>query len=204
MNIGVLVSGQGTNLQALLDAQAGGTLAPAKVVVVVSNNPDAPALARARTEGIPAVVVDHRGLDRTAFEDLLLAQLAAHQVEAVVLAGFMRVLTEHFISKFPLRIINTHPSLLPAFPGKDAVAQAISYGVKLAGVTVHFVDATVDGGPIIEQVAVPVMPTDDAQWLHNRIQTIEHRLLPAVVRRLAAGELSCTGRIVTRAEGRAE
>jgi phosphoribosylglycinamide formyltransferase-1 len=146
-------------------------------------------------------VVEHTGLARAEFEDRLLDALAGHAVEAVVLAGFMRVLTARFVDRFPQRIINTHPSLLPAFPGADAPAQAIAHGVKLSGVTVHFVDTSVDGGPIIAQVAVPVEDGDDAQALHARIQREEHRLLPGVVQRLAAGELSCQGRIV---RGRAE
>jgi len=202
MKLGVLVSGAGTNLQALLDAQARGALAPGAIAVVVSNKPGVPALARAAAAGVPAVVVDHRGFaDRGAFEDALHAELAGHRVEAVVLAGFMRVLTAQFVDRFALRIINTHPSLLPAFPGVDAPAQAIAYGVKLAGVSVHFVDASVDGGPIIAQVAVPVADDDDAGTLHARIQREEHRLLPSVVQRLAAGRLSCQGRIVrSRAE----
>jgi phosphoribosylglycinamide formyltransferase-1 len=199
MNVGVLVSGQGTNLQALIDAQNRGALAPATLALVISNNPGAPALARASAAGIPAIVVDHRGRERVAFEDELIAQLAQHGVETVVLAGFMRVLTAHFIQRFPARIINTHPSLLPAFPGVDAPAQAVAHGVKLSGLTVHFVDASLDGGPIIEQVAVPVSPDDDAASLHARIQREEHRVLPEVVRRLAAGQLSCQGRLV-RAE----
>ena len=199
MNIGVLVSGQGTNLQALIDAQARGELAPATLALVISNKPGVPALSRAQAAGIPAIVVEHRGRDRVAFEDALLAELARHGVEAVVLAGFMRVLTSHFLDRYPLRIVNTHPSLLPAFPGVDASAQAVAHGVKLSGVTVHFVDASLDGGPIIAQVAVPVRPDDDAASLHARIQREEHRVLPEVVRRLAAGQLSCQGRLV-RAE----
>jgi phosphoribosylglycinamide formyltransferase-1 len=201
MKIGVLVSGTGTNLQALLDAQARGALAPAEIAAVVSNVRDAPALARAAAAGVAAEVIEHRGLDRLAFEARLLDALARHAVEAVVLAGFMRVLTAHFVERFPARIINTHPSLLPAFPGVDAAAQALAYGVKLTGCTVHFVDATVDGGPIIAQVAVPIADGDDARTLHARIQREEHRLLPIIVQRLAAGELSCQGRIV---RGRAE
>jgi phosphoribosylglycinamide formyltransferase-1 len=223
VRIGVLVSGTGTNLQALLDAQARGALAPAEIGVVISNRPGVPALERAARAGVPAEVVEHRGLAREAFEDRLLAALAAHGVEppaagapeagtdeaagprsggAVVLAGFMRVLTPHFVDRFPLRIVNTHPSILPAFPGVDAVAQALAHGVKLTGVTVHFVDASLDGGPIIAQVAVPVEPGDDAASLRARIQREEHRLLPRVVQRLAAGRLSCQGRHVV--EGRAE
>jgi phosphoribosylglycinamide formyltransferase-1 len=201
MRIGVLVSGSGTNLQALLDAQARGELAPAEVVVAISNIPGVPALARATAAGVPAEVVEHRGLDRAAFEDRLHAQLARHGVEAVVLAGFMRVLTAGFVDRYPLRILNTHPSLLPAFPGLDAAAQAVAHGAKLSGVTIHFVDASLDGGPIIAQAAVPVLDDDDARALHARIQREEHRLLPMVVRSLAAGQLSCQGRLV---RGRAE
>jgi len=201
MKLAVLVSGSGTNLQALLDAQASGALSPAEIAVVVSNRPGVAALARAERAGVPHVVVEHRGLPREEFEDRLLAVLAGHEVEAVVLAGFMRVLTKHFVERFPLRIINTHPSLLPAFPGANAAAQAIAHGVKLSGATVHFVDTSLDGGPIIAQVAVPVEPADDASTLQARIQAQEHRLLPEVVRRLAAGELSCQGRLVIHARG---
>jgi phosphoribosylglycinamide formyltransferase-1 len=201
MKLAVLVSGAGTNLQALLDAQARGELAPAEIAVVVSNKRDAPALARAAAAGVPAEIVEHAGLSRDAFEARVLDALARHAVEAIVLAGFMRVLTAQFVERFPLRIINTHPSLLPAFPGADAAGQAIAHGVKLSGVTVHFVDASVDGGPIIAQVAVAVGDGDDAATLHARIQREEHRLLPIVVQRLAAGQLSCQGRIV---RGRAE
>jgi len=197
MKVGVLVSGSGTNLQALLDAQARGELAPAELAVVISNRPGVMALERAAQAKLPAHFVEHRGLARDAFEDRLLAILDAHGVEAVVLAGFMRVLTAHFIERYPLRIINTHPSLLPAFPGIDAAAQAVAHGVKLSGVTVHFVDAGLDSGPIIAQVAVPVLVDDDAHALQVRIQREEHRLLPAVVQRLAAGLLSCQGRVVT-------
>jgi phosphoribosylglycinamide formyltransferase 1 len=200
MKLGVLVSGEGTNLQALIEAQTAGTLDPGVLAVVLCNIPGAPALARAEAAGLPAIVVDHRGLERAAFEAKLLEVLAAHEVEAIVLAGFMRVLTDAFIDAFPRRIINTHPSLLPAFPGKDAVPQALAHGVKLTGVTIHFVDASLDGGPIIAQEPVPILDTDDAAAVQQRIQRIEHRLLPEVVRRLAAGELSCQGRIVRRAE----
>jgi len=200
MKIGVLVSGSGTNLQALLDAEARGELAPAEIAVVVSNRPGVLALERAAAANKRHVVIDHKKYnDRASFEDALLGELRG--VEAVVLAGFMRVLTHHFVEKFPLRILNTHPSLLPAFPGVDAPAQALAYGVKVSGVTVHFVDTSLDGGPIIAQVPVPVEPGDDAHALHARIQREEHRLLPRVVQRLAAGRLSCEGRhVVERAE----
>jgi phosphoribosylglycinamide formyltransferase-1 len=201
MRFGVLVSGTGTNLQALLDAQARGELAPAEIAAVISNVRDAPALARATAAGVPAEVVEHRGLARDEFERRLGDALARHRVEAIVLAGFMRILSAAFVERFALRIINTHPSLLPAFPGLDAAAQAIAHGVKLTGATIHFVDASLDGGPIIAQAAVPVIDDDDARTLHARIQREEHRLLPIVVRRLAAGQLSCEGRVV---RGRAE
>ena len=202
MKIGVLVSGRGTNLASLLDAEAAGALAPATIACVISNRPGAAALARAEAAGKPAIVVDHKVfLDREGFERDVITQLDAHGVELVVLAGFMRVLTAHFTDRYPLRIINTHPSLLPAFPGADAPRQAVAHGVKLSGVSVHFVDASLDGGPIIAQVAVPVLPDDDATTLHARIQREEHVLLPAVVRRLAAGLVSCQGRVVVeRAE----
>jgi phosphoribosylglycinamide formyltransferase-1 len=202
MKIGVLVSGTGTNLQALLDAETAGTLAPAEIAVVISNRPGVPALARAEAKAKAAITIDHKAFaERAAFEDAMIVELDRHGVELVVLAGFMRVLTPRFLDRYPLRIVNTHPSLLPAFTGSDAPAQAVAHGVKLSGVTVHFVDASLDGGPIIAQVAVPVLPGDDAKALHARIQREEHRLLPDVVRRLAAGLVSCQGRLVVdRAE----
>lgn len=201
MKLGVLVSGTGTNLQALIDAQARGELAPAEIALVISNQRDVPALTRAAAAGISAQVIEHRGLGRAEFEDQLHEALAARGVEAVVLAGFMRVLTARFIDRYPLRIVNTHPSLLPAFPGLGAAAQAVAHGAKLSGVTIHFVDTSLDGGPIIAQAAVPVLDSDDATTLHARIQREEHRLLPIVVQRLAAGRLTCQGRVVrVRAE----
>lgn len=199
MRFAVLVSGSGTNLQALLDAERAGRLAPAEIAVVVSNRPGVMALSRAQAAGKPAVCVDHRAhAGREAFEDALLAALRAHAVEAVVLAGFMRILGPRFLSAFPQRIVNTHPSLLPAFPGVDAVPQALAHGVKVTGCTVHFVDAGVDTGPIIAQSCVPVLDDDDADSLHARIRAQEHALLPEVTRMLAAGALLCDGRRVRR------
>ncbi len=199
MKVGVLVSGNGTNLQALLDAEARGELDPAKIALVISNKPDVPALGRAEAASVPTKVVEHRGLERVAFENELLAVLDSHRIEAIVLAGFMRVLTSHFCDRYPRRILNTHPSLLPAFAGKDAIGQALAYGVKLTGATIHFVDSTLDGGPIIAQESVAVFDrdSDDRRSLVERIQAVEHRLLPKVVRSLAAGQLACDGRIVT-------
>jgi phosphoribosylglycinamide formyltransferase-1 len=201
VKLGVLVSGRGTNLGALLAAEAAGTLAPATIAVVISNRPDAPALERARAAGKPALTIDHKAFaDRAAFERALVAELARHDVTAVVLAGFMRVLTSTFIDGFGGPIVNTHPALLPAFPGVDAPAQALAHGAKLTGVTVHFVDAGVDTGPIIAQRAVAIVPGDDAAALHQRIQREEHQLLPAAVQALAAGRLRVDGRVVTLRE----
>jgi phosphoribosylglycinamide formyltransferase-1 len=197
LKIGVLVSGQGTNLQALIDAQAQGKLGLATLAVAISNKPGVPAIARAEKAGLPVEVIEH-GDDRVAFEDALLAALAKYEVDAVVLAGFMRVLTSHFVDKWPLRIINTHPSLLPAFAGANAIQQAIAHGVKVTGMTIHFVDTSVDGGPIIAQEPVPIFEGDDVGALQARIQMREHQMLPEVVRDLAADELSCKGRMVVR------
>ena len=197
MKVAVLVSGNGTNLQALIDAQASGALAPAELCCVISNRPDAFALQRAQKANIAADVVDHKAFaDRTAFETELIAALERHSAEAVVLAGFMRILTEGFVTRFRHRIINTHPALCPAFPGIHAPQQAIDYGVRLTGCTVHFVDAGVDTGPIIFQESTPVGPADDASSLHQRIRALEHRLLPRAVQLLANGRLSLDGRHV--------
>ena len=197
MRLGVLVSGAGTNLQALLDAQARGELAPAEIALVLSNKPGVAALDRARRAGVPHAVVDHREHpDRASFERAMLRALAAEGVEAVVLAGFMRVLTETFIAAFPGKILNTHPALCPAFPGVRAPEQAIAAGVKITGCTIHFVDTGVDTGPIIFQAPVEVRPDDDATALHDRIRVHEHRLLPIAVRLLAGGRLTIDGRVV--------
>ena len=200
MNIGVLVSGTGTNLQALLDAEARGELGAARIAIVISNNPGAPALARATAAGKPALAIDHRGLARMPFEDLLIAGLREVEVELVVLAGFMRVLTPHFLDRFAGRVINTHPSLLPAFPGMNATGQAIAAGAKESGVTVHVVDASVDGGPMLAQVAVPVTLGDTAETLHKRLQVAEHVLLPRIVREIADGRIVLASPRPPRAE----
>jgi phosphoribosylglycinamide formyltransferase 1 len=197
MRFGVLVSGSGTNLQALIDAERAGRLAPATLAVVVSNRPGVKALERAAAAGLPHHVVDHKAFaDRPAFEAAVRAVLDAAEVEAIVLAGFMRLLTASFVAAYPDRILNTHPALCPAFPGVDAPRQALDHGVKLTGCTVHLVDAGVDTGPIVMQAAVPVEPGDDAARLHARIQAEEHRLLPEAVRLMAAGRLRVDGRRV--------
>jgi phosphoribosylglycinamide formyltransferase 1 len=194
MKIGVLCSGTGTNLQALLDAERVGTLAPAQIVCVVSNRPGARALARAEAAGRPAITVDHKAFaGRELFED---AVLAALDQQGVVLAGFMRVLTAHFLARFPDRILNIHPSLLPAFPGVEAQRQALEHGVKVAGATVHFVDLGLDGGAIVLQAAVPVDDDDTFETLRDRILEREHDILPRAVSLLAAGRLVRDGRRV--------
>jgi len=200
MRFAVLVSGSGTNLQALLDAEARGELAPAEVALVLSNRPGAGALERAKSAGKTAVVVDHKlYLDRAAFERALLEHTDAHGIEAIVLAGFMRVLTDTFVESWAGRIVNTHPSLLPAFPGIHGAQQALDYGVKVTGCTIHFVDTSLDGGPIIAQAIVPVHDDDDAAALQQRIQTEEHVLLPKVAKLLAQGRLQRDGRRVRTA-----
>ena len=193
----VLASGGGTNLQALIDANARGALGPARLVVVGSNVAGCGALDRARAAGLDTFVVEHRGYPtREAFDRALVAELRARQVDLVVLAGFMRIVTTELLGGFPERIINIHPSLLPAFPGVHSQQQAFDYGVKVTGCTVHFVELGVDSGPIIAQAVVPVLPDDDAERLRLRILAEEHKLLPAVVRALAEGRVFVEGRRV--------
>ena len=188
--LGVLVSGSGTNLQAILDAIARGDL-DAQVAVVVSNVAAAKGLDRARAAGVPAVVVDHKAEPtREAFDAKLVAVLREHGVSCVVLAGFMRIVTPVLLEAFPDRVVNIHPSLLPAFPGKDAQAQALRYGVRFAGCTVHLVDAGTDTGPVIDQAVVPVLASDDLASLAARILAREHELLPAALQAIASGRVS--------------
>jgi phosphoribosylglycinamide formyltransferase-1 len=186
MNVGVLVSGSGTNLQSLIDRQRRGELGPARLTVVGANVPECPALARARAAGLPTFVVDHRDYSaRAGFDRAIVNALRSHQVDLVVLAGFMRMLGEEFLATFPGRVINIHPALLPAFAGVRAQRQTLESGVKIAGCTVHFVDGGVDTGPVIAQSAVLVHEDDDEEALRARILSEEHRLLPAVVRAIA-------------------
>lgn len=185
----VLASGSGTNLQALLDATDLG----ADIVGVVSDRPAAVALQRAAACGVhtDAVVLDG---DRAAWEATLVSRVAALEPDLVVLAGFMRVLSADFVHRWP--VLNVHPSLLPAFPGAHAVEDALAWGAKIAGVTVHFVDELVDHGPIVAQEAVPVLEDDTAETLHARMQKVEHHLLPDVVRAFCFGRLHRHGRHV--------
>lgn len=190
LDLGVLVSGTGTNLGAILDAVASGRL-DARVRLVISNKPGVLALDRAAGHGVPSVVISHRAHDtREAFDAAVVAALRAAGVTTVVLAGFMRVVTPVLLGAFPDAVINVHPALLPAFPGIDAQAQALAYGVRITGCTVHLVDAGVDTGPILAQAAVPVADGDDRDTLARRILAEEHRLLVEALAWIAAGRVS--------------
>ena len=190
LRVGVLASGRGSNLQAILDATRLPEF-PARVVVVIADRERALALERAAGAGVPGVFLDPKAYgDREAYDAALLACLDEHGVELVCLAGFMRILGAAFVRRLRGRLINIHPSLLPAFPGLHAQRQALDHGVKVAGVTVHFVDEGVDTGPIIAQASVPVRDDDTEESLSERILVQEHRLYPDVIRRFAEGDLS--------------
>jgi len=204
IRLGVLASGGGTNLQSLLDACAAGRI-DGRVAVVISNVPGAGALERARKAGVPAVVLASKGVaDRTAYDAGLVEALRAQGVDLVCLAGYMRLVTPAFLSAFgpsPAtrgcpRVLNVHPGLLPSFPGLHAAGQAIRYGARISGCTVHFVDEGTDTGPIVVQAAVPVVPGEEEAALVARIQALEHRLYPQAVQWLAQGRLSLEGRQV--------
>jgi phosphoribosylglycinamide formyltransferase-1 len=174
MRLAVLLSGRGSNFVAITEAISRGEL-DAEIVCVIANRPDAAGIARARELGIDATVIDHRTFNgRAAHEAEVLRTLAVAQPDFIVLAGYMRLLSPAFVAKYPMRILNIHPSLLPAFPGVDAQAQAVAYGVKVSGCTVHFVDEHLDAGPILVQRAVPVLANDDASTLASRILAEEH------------------------------
>ena len=197
--IAVLISGRGSNLQALIDAVADGRL-DATIAVVISNRPDAQGLERARAAGIPTVTINHREYPtREAFEDVLVAELRAREVSLICLAGFMRLLGRTFLDAFPNRILNIHPSLLPAFPGVDAQRQAWTHGAKVAGATVHFVTGELDGGPIIRQSAIAVRDEDTPETLAARILDEEHRIYPEAVSLVLDGGWTIDGRRFRRA-----
>jgi phosphoribosylglycinamide formyltransferase-1 len=192
--LGVLISGRGSNLQALIDAIAGGRL-DASIAVVISNREDAAGLERARVAGIEAICLSHRAFaTRDEYDRALVKDLRARNVGLVCLAGFMRLVGTPLIEAFPNRILNIHPSLLPAFPGLDAQKQAIDHGVKVSGVTVHLVTAELDGGPIVVQRAVPVVPGDTADSLAARILEEEHRAYPDAVQLILDGGWRVDGR----------
>jgi len=193
--LGILISGRGSNFQAIADSIAAGRL-NATIAVVISNRPEAPGLEIARERGIPGVVLPSKGIARDDYDAQLVKELSSRQVDLVCLAGFMRLLTATFLQAFPQRTLNIHPSLLPAFPGLNAQAQALSYGVKVTGCTVHFVDDDLDSGPIVAQAAVPVMNEDTVEALSARILQEEHRLYSEAVARVLAGRWHVRGRRV--------
>ncbi len=196
LRIGVLVSGNGSNLQSIIDHSEQGGLG-ASPACVISNQGDAYALERARTHGIPAIHVDHRSYpDQRSFDEAVLRILREHRVELVVLAGFNRILSNVMLEAFPDAILNIHPALLPAFPGNHAQRQALLHGARIAGCTVHFVDSGTDTGPIIAQAAVPVLKTDTEETLSRRILEQEHKIYPAVIKLFAQGRIRVEGRRV--------
>ncbi len=196
LRIGVLASGGGTNLQSIIDRCADGSLA-AEIAVVISNNPDAGALDRASKAGVPTLCINHRHFSRREeFDHAVIKALQDAGVELVVLAGFMRIITQTFLDAFAERVINIHPALLPAFPGRHVQQQALDYGARFSGCTVHFVDGGVDTGPIIMQAVVPILADDDADSLAARILEQEHKIYPRVIQLIAEGRVHVKGRQV--------
>lgn len=196
LRIGVMVSGNGSNLQSIIDHVDAGRL-DAEVVCVISNREHAFALERARKHGIPAIFLNHRSFpDRESFDAAAVEALRRHGVELVALAGFNRIVSRVMLDAFPMAILNIHPALLPSFPGGHAQRQALEHGVKIAGCTVHLVDAGTDTGPIIAQAAVPVLDTDSEETLSARILKEEHRIYPAVIQLFAEGRIRFRGRKV--------
>jgi phosphoribosylglycinamide formyltransferase-1 len=179
--IAILISGRGSNMVALADAIREGRIPDAEIAVVLSDQPDARGLAIAEARGLKALAIERRGRKREEHEQEIVSVLREERVDLICLAGYMRVLSPFFVESFKMRILNIHPSLLPAFPGLDAQRQALEHGVKVSGCTVHFVDNTLDGGPIIAQRVVPVLAADTVETLSSRILEQEHILYPEVV-----------------------
>ena len=194
--IGVLLSGRGSNFEALADSVSAGRIPDAEIALVVSNREGAPGIERARARGLAAQVIPSKGLEREAFDRLVAAALSAASVDLVCLAGYMRLLSPYFVAAFPERILNIHPSLLPSFPGLESQKQALDYGVKFAGCTVHFVDENLDAGPIVLQAAVPVEDGDTEDSLSARILREEHRIYSEAVRIVLSGKYKIEGRRV--------
>jgi phosphoribosylglycinamide formyltransferase 1 len=197
IRLGILISGRGSNFEAIARNIEAGTL-DAEIAVVISNRPQAAGLEIARTRGLVAVSIPSKGLDREVYDRMVIEELRRHDVELVCLAGFMRLLSATFVRAFPQRILNIHPSLLPAFPGLEAQHQALEHGVKVAGCTVHFVDEDLDSGPIILQAVAPVEDADTAETLSARILEQEHRLYSEAIAVVASGKYRIEGRRVLR------
>jgi phosphoribosylglycinamide formyltransferase 1 len=192
--LGILLSGRGSNFLAIADAITQGQIANAGIVVVISNRPDAPGIEAARSRGFAAEVIEPKGRPRAEHDREIIASLQTHQVDLVCLAGYMRLLSAEFVRAFPQRILNIHPSLLPAFPGLDAQRQALEYGVKVSGCTVHFVDEELDHGVIVVQKTVPVLAQDDERTLAARILAQEHVAYAEAINRVFSGEYRMAGR----------
>ena len=192
--LGVLLSGRGSNFVAIAENIAQGRLGGCEIAVVISNKADAPGLAAARERGLNALAIEARGRKRAEHDAEIIATLREHQVDLVILAGYMRLLSPEFVQAFPQRILNIHPSLLPAFPGLDAQEQALVYGVQVAGCTVHFVDEELDHGAIVLQKAVPVLESDDAHTLAARILEQEHIAYSEAIARVISGQYRAMGR----------
>jgi phosphoribosylglycinamide formyltransferase-1 len=196
--IGVLLSGRGSNFEALADSVAAGRIPGAEIAVVVSNREGAPGVERANARKIPTRVIPSKGLEREVYDRQVVAVLREFEVDLVCLAGYMRLLSPFFVASFPNRILNIHPSLLPSFPGLESQRQALEYGVKFAGCTVHFVDENLDAGPIVLQAAVPVRDDDTEETLSSRILAEEHRIYTEAVRIVLEGKYKIVGRRVVR------
>jgi phosphoribosylglycinamide formyltransferase-1 len=196
MRIGILISGRGSNMLALADAVRDGRIPEAEIAVVISDQSGAAGLLRAEERGLETRVIERRGRTRVEHDREIIAALREREVDLVCLAGYMRLLSTEFIEAWRGRTLNIHPSLLPSFPGLDAQRQALAYGVKWTGCTVHFVDETLDGGPIVAQSVVPVMDDDTEETLSARILVEEHRLYPEAVARVVVGDYELAGRRV--------
>jgi phosphoribosylglycinamide formyltransferase-1 len=196
--IGVLLSGRGSNFEALADSVGAGRIPGAEIAVVVSNREGAPGIERANARKIPTRVIPSKGLEREVYDRQVVAVLREFEVDLVCLAGYMRLLSPFFVASFPNRILNIHPSLLPSFPGLESQRQALEYGVKFAGCTVHFVDENLDAGPIVLQAAVPVRDDDTEETLSSRILAEEHRIYTEAVRIVLEGKYKIVGRRVVR------
>jgi len=194
--IGVLLSGRGSNFEALAESVAAGRIPNAEIAIVISNREGAPGIDRAKARGIASRVIPSKGLERETYDRQVAAVLDEYKVDLICLAGYMRLLSPYFVAKFPNRILNIHPSLLPSFPGLEAQRQALEYGVKFVGCTVHFVDETLDAGPIIIQAVVPVKDDDTEAALSERILKEEHRIYSEAVRLVLEGRYKIEGRRV--------
>ena len=201
--LGILLSGRGSNFEAIADNVAAGKI-PAEIAIVLSNKRNARGLERARERGITAECIPSRGLEREEYDRQVVARLKEAQADVVCLAGFMRLLSAHFVEQFPNRILNIHPSLLPSFPGLEAQKQALEHGVKFSGCTVHFVDERLDAGPILVQAVVPVLDGDTDESLSARILKEEHRIYTEAINLVLSGKFRVDGRRVIREESAAQ